>query len=275
MTLPAPPLTARGSDRTVNRLALLIYGGGAVFLAPWIVLLYLSQPQEAGAYHLKLTSLGMSVFSVVALLVSAAAFRKRASTAVVWGTSAATYLFISGWFNTLTTNHGPLAIVLLNDALVKMPLIVLSIWFALNMTRTRGSNVAVPRWFPNVCLAAAIVFIPLFITAASVTPRTAQLHNLRLFWTGLDVFELIGMALTGWYLLRRSPNVAIAATITGSIMFSDAWFNVVTTVGNPHRAALVMAVVEVPIAIYSFRIARRQVSSWSLGLAEPVLGGIR
>jgi len=85
-------MTTSGPDRTDNRLALFIYGGGALFLAPWIVLLSLSQPQEAGAYHLKLTSLGMSAFTVVSLLVAAAAFRTRASTAVVWGTSAATYL---------------------------------------------------------------------------------------------------------------------------------------------------------------------------------------
>jgi hypothetical protein len=267
-----PPPSAPGSDRSLNRFALFIYGGGAVFLAPWIVVLYLSQPQVAGASHLKLTSLGMSAFTVGGLLASAVVFRTRTPTAVVWGASAATYLFITGWFNTLTANHGPLAIALLYDALVKVPLIVLCSWFALKVAGRRGSRVSAPKWFPKVCLAAVIVFIPLFITAATVTPRTAQLHNLRLFWTGLDVFELVGMALTGWYLFRRSPNVVMAATITGSLLLSDAWFNVVTTVGQSHRAALVMAVVEVPIGIYSFLIARREVSSWSLGVAEEAPG---
>jgi hypothetical protein len=253
------------NERNVNRFAVLIYGGGAVFLAPWIVVLYLGQLQDADAYHLKLTSLGMSVFTVIGLLLAASAFRKKAPIAVLWIATAATYLFISAFFDTITANHRPLAVALMYDFWVKVPLIAFSIWFALTVTKNRGPHDSVPRWFPKVCVAAVIVLIPLFITVASVTPRTEQLHNLRLFWSGLDVFELIGMALTGWCLVRRSPNVAGAATVTGTLLFSDAWFNIITTVGKSHRAALVMAFVEVPAAIYSFVIARREISYWRSG----------
>jgi hypothetical protein len=251
-------------ERAVNRFALLVYIGGAVFLAPWIVVLYLSQQQEGDAYHLKLTSLRMSVFTVVGLLVASATFRKRTSSAVVWATSAATYLFISAWFNTITTHHRSLAVALLYDFLVKVPLVVFCILFALIVAKNRGSHDSVPTWFPKLCIAAVVILIPLFVTVASVTPRTDQLHNLRLFWSGLDVFELIGMTLTGCCLFRRSPRVVVAATITGTLMFSDAWFNVVTTLGSAHRAAVVMAIAEVPISIYSFVIARREIGSWSL-----------
>lgn len=263
-----------GSSRPgrVNRLAVFLYGGGAIFLAPWSVVLYLSQHQEADGYHLKLTSLGMSVFTVIGLLVGASAFRKKSPMAVIWIASATTYLFISTWFDTITANHHPLALALIYEFWVKVPLIAFSLWFVVKMTRKRGSSVSIPRWFPIVCVAAVVVLIPLFIMAASVSPRTEQLHNLRLFWTGLDGFELVGMALTGWFILHRSPAVAVAATITGTLLFSDAWFNVVTTVGKPHRAALAMAVVEVPIAIYSFIIARREISSWSVApVASPIL----
>lgn len=265
----------RGDNQAghVNRLAVFIYGGGAVFLAPWIVVLYLSQHQEADGYHLKLTSLGMSVFTVIGLLVGASAFHQKLPIAVVWISSATTYLFISTWFDTITANHHPLALALIYEFWVKVPLIAFSIWFVVKMTRKRGSNVSIPRWFPIVCIAAVVVLIPLFILAASVSPRTEQLHNLQLFWTGLDGFELIGMALTGWFILRRSPVVAAAATITGTLLFSDAWFNVVTTVGKPHRAALLMAFVEVPTAAYSFIIARREISSWSVDMvASPAPG---
>jgi hypothetical protein len=249
-------------DRQVNRSALLVFGGGAVLLAPWIVVLYFSQREVAGGYHLKLTSLGMSVFTVVGLLMAAAAFRKKSATAVVWIASAATYLFISGWFDTITADHRPLLVARLYDLWVKVPLIGFSIWFALKVTRNRGTHHAVPRWFPRVCVVAVVVLIPLFITVATVAPRNAQLHNLRLFWTGLDIFEFIGLALTAWCLFRRSRYVAVTATITGTLLFSDAWFNFVTTVGKAHRAAFVMALVEVPMSFYSFVIARREVYSW-------------
>ena len=251
--------------RDVNRFAVVLYCGGAVFLAPWIVVLYLSQQQEADAYHLKLTSLGMSVFTVIGLLLAASAIRKKAPIAVLWIASAATYLFISAFFDTITANHRPLLVARMYDLWVKVPMIAYSIWFALVVSRNRGSFDPAHAWFRRVCIVAVVVLIPLFITVASVSPRTVQLHNLRLFWSGLDVFELIGMALTGLCLLRRSPNLVGAATITGTLLMSDAWFNIITTVGNSHRAALVMAFVEVPAAVYSFVIARRETSSWSVG----------
>ena len=242
---------------------MLVFVGGAILLAPWIVVLYLSQPQVAGGYHLKLTSVGMSVFIVIGLLLAAAAFRKKAPNAVVWIASAATYLFISAWFDTITANHRPVTVAFFYEFWVKVPLIAFSIWFALKVTRNRGKHDSVPRWFPKVCVVGVVVLIPLFIIVATVVPRTAQLHNLRLFWTGLDIFEFIGLALTGWCLFRRSRYVAITATITGTLLFSDAWFNFVTTVGRQHRAAFVMACVEVPASFYSFVIARREISSWS------------
>jgi hypothetical protein len=265
------PTVAKGGaieDRNVNRSALLVFGGAAVLLAPWIVVLYFSQREVAGGYHLKLTSLGMSVFTVVGLLMAAAAFRKKSATAVVWIASAATYLFISGWFDTITADHRPLLVARLYDLWVKVPLIAYSIWFALKVSRNRGSHRSVPRWFPIVCVVAVVVLIPLFITVATVAPRNAQLHNLRLFWTGLDIFELIGLALTAGCLFRRSRYVAVTATITGTLLFSDAWFNFVTTVGKAHRAAFVMALVEVPLSFYSFVIARREVYSWSAATAD-------
>ncbi len=257
-------------DRTLNRLAVLVFGGGAVLLAPWIVVLYLSQREVAGGYHLRLTSLGMSVFTVVGLLMAAAAFRQIKPSAVVWIGSAATYLFISAWFDTITANHRPVAVAFIYEFWVKVPLIAYSIWFALKATRDRGTR-SVPRWFPILCVIAVVVLIPLFVIVASVGPRTAQLHNLRLFWTGLDIFELIGLALTGWCLFRRSRYVAVTATITGTLLFSDAWFNFVTTVGKQHRAAFVMALVEVPASFYSFVIARREISSWPVTTAEDSL----
>jgi hypothetical protein len=73
------------------------------------------------------------------------------------------------------------------------------------------------------------------------------------------------MAATGWYLYRRSPYVAVSAVVTAALLFSDAWFNVVTTVRVAHRAALVMALVELPLAIYSVIIASREVRSWPAG----------
>jgi hypothetical protein len=249
-------------ERGVNRLAVLVYGGGAVLLAPWIVVLALSQKQSTDGYHLRLSSLGMSVFIVAGLVRTAITCRRQYPGVVVPASLAATFLFISGWFNTITAKHGPLAIALAYDVFVKLPAIVLALWLALRMARDRGAHHFVPGWVPAAFAAATVVLVPWFVTVLLLIQRTSELHNLRLFWTGLDIFELVSMAASGWYLYRRSPYLAVSAMVTAALLFSDAWFNVVTTVHVAHRAALAMALVELPLAIYSVVIAGREVRSW-------------
>jgi hypothetical protein len=252
-------------ERGVNRLAVLVYGGGAVLLAPWIVVLALTQKQSTDGYHLRLTSLGMSVFIVAGLVRTAITCRRRHPDVVVPASLAATFLFMAGWFNTITAKHGPLAIALAYDVFVKLPTIVLALWLALRIARDRGAHHSVPGWVPTAFVAATVVLVPWFVAVFLLIQRTSELHNLRLFWTGLDIFELVSMAATGWYLYRRSPYVAVSAMVTAALLFSDAWFNVVTTVHVAHRAALAMALVELPLAIYSVIIASREVQSWPAG----------
>jgi hypothetical protein len=118
----------RLKERGVNRVAVLVYGGGAVLLAPWIVVLALSQKQSTDGYHLRLSSLGMSVFIVAGLVRTAITCRRQYPGVVVPASLAATFLFISGWFNTITAKHGPLAIALAYDVFVKLPTIALALW---------------------------------------------------------------------------------------------------------------------------------------------------
>jgi hypothetical protein len=236
------------------------YGGQTLRTYSHDLRYYFNWCAEVGLYRAAMEERGLA----------ASAIRKKAPTAVLWIATAATYLLISAFFDTITANHRPLAVSLMYDFWVKLPMIAFSIWFVLVVSKNRGSFDPAHAWFRRVCLVAVVVLIPLFMTVASVSPRTEQLHNLRLFWSGLDVFELIGMALTGLCLLRRSPNLVGAATITGTLLMSDAWFNIITTIGKSQIAALVMAFVEVPVAVYSFVIARREISSWSVGRVGSV-----
>jgi hypothetical protein len=259
------------SERGVNRMALTVFGGGAVFLAPWIVLLYFSQPEVSAGYHLKLTSLGMSLFIVAGLIQVAVACRRRSPAAPLPASYAATLLFIAAWFNTITVAHGPLVVGLAFVVFVHLPAVVLTLWVALRVDKDHGGHDRVPGWVPVAYLAAATLLIPWFAKIASVIQRTSELHNLRLFWVSLDVCELVGMALTAWCLYRGSSYVVVTSMITGSLLFSDAWFNVATTIGLARRAAVVMALVEVPTAAYAFVIARREVWSWQPPRLLPTL----
>src|ERR1700733_1289099 len=204
----------RLKERGVNRLAVLIYGGGAVLLAPWIVVLALSQKQSTNGYHLRLTSLGISVFIVAGLVRTAIRCRRQHPDVVVPASLTATFLFMAGWFNTITAEDGPLAIADAYDRLVKLTTIALALWLALRIASHRGAYHSVPGWVPTALAAATVVLVPWFVAVFLLIQRTSELHNLRLFWTGLDIFELVSMAATGWYLYRRSPYLAVSAMVT-------------------------------------------------------------
>jgi len=89
----------------------------------------------------------------------------------------------------------------------------------------------------------------------SFAPPTEAVFHLRLMWCGLDVFEAVGMALTGWFLHTRSRHVVVAAAATGALLLADAWSNVTATTSTAREAALAMAVVEVSLAVLSVVVA--------------------
>jgi hypothetical protein len=73
----------------------------------------------------------------------------------------------------------------------------------------------------------------------------------------------VGLVATAWTLRYRSSGVAVAATSTGTLVFCDAWFNVVSSSGGAAVAAVAMAFVELPVAALSFVVAGREIRSWS------------
>ena len=76
------------------------------------------------------------------------------------------------------------------------------------------------------------------------------------------MFELLGMAMTGWCLWRHLPYLPVAATLTGTLMLCDAWYDVVTTPGRAEGMSLALASLEIPLAVLSFAVARTAVLRW-------------
>jgi hypothetical protein len=86
----------------------------------------------------------------------------------------------------------------------------------------------------------------------------AVAHHLRKLWTGLDAAEVAALALTGIYHAKRSVWVIVSGSIAGTLLITDAWFNVMATVGRPHAAAVFMAIfAEIPLAVLCFSLAIR------------------
>ncbi len=218
-------------------------------------MLYVTQPYTARAHDLVTVSLGVPLAVVASILATAWLCHRRSVFAALTATAAASATFIMCWFH-LLTRTGPSQTAAEVAAAAMVPFLVLLAWIALRDTSTKPE---LPSWVPVVLVAAACLLLIAVVRLAVATAPVHQAHHLRLVWTGLDIFELVGLAATAWTLRRRSPRVPIAAAYTGTLLLCDAWFNVTATTGNTQISAVVLAFVEVPIAVGSLLLAYAEI----------------
>jgi hypothetical protein len=105
---------------------------------------------------------------------------------------------------------------------------------------------------------AAVVLLPWIVLLALVLPSTHRAEHWGVAWAGFDVMLallLLAVAITAW---RRSTWLEGAATAAATLLFVDAWLDVLT---SSTQAELVMAiveaaVVELPLAVVCLLVAR-------------------
>ncbi len=124
------------------------------------------------------------------------------------------------------------------------------------------------RWLPIVLAAAALALVPTLVVLLTVAPEAQTAHHLKIAWTGLDVFEVVALAPTGFALQRRSATTAVPATITGALLVCDAWINIIPAHGAAFYEAIAMAFVELPLAGLSFWVATRHPGPCAPGRAR-------
>ena len=107
-----------------------------------------------------------------------------------------------------------------------------------------------------VLLAAAMVPWTVFLAITLPVQETAEHYDLA--WVGFDIALIALLGWTAWCALRRSPTLAVAASMTATMLVVDAWFDVVTApTGQDLALALSMAVVvELPLAAVCLWLAR-------------------
>ncbi|WP_326566465.1 hypothetical protein VSH64_31930 [Amycolatopsis rhabdoformis] len=101
-------------------------------------------------------------------------------------------------------------------------------------------------WVPAVAGAG---LLPWLGVLAATLPDTYAAQHWRLAWLGLDVLELVGLLLTGWWLLRHDRRAPLVAAATAAVLLVDAWFDV-TTAGPDVGESVAMALVELPLAAF-------------------------
>ncbi len=107
----------------------------------------------------------------------------------------------------------------------------------------------VVRWAGPAFLACSVVLIPWTAYLAATLPAREESANYGAAWAGFDVLLLATLAATGYFALRRSRYLAMAAAATATLLVVDAWFDCMTTPW-PQRweSMLLAALVELPLA---------------------------
>jgi hypothetical protein len=104
-----------------------------------------------------------------------------------------------------------------------------------------------------------IGMLPWTAWLASSLPPHHETEHWDLAWSGFDSALAVAFLLTALAAWRRSPWVGACAAATGTLLVTDAWFDVVLESHSDEiRNALVLALVaELPLAAVCFWIAYR------------------
>ncbi len=115
-----------------------------------------------------------------------------------------------------------------------------------------------PRWVVPLFGLAALLLVPWVVLLVFELPSTTRAAHWDVAWAGFDVvlaLLLLSVAVAAW---RRSPWLEGSATATATLLFVDAWFDVLTA---STRAEFVVSIaeavlVELPLAGLCLLLAR-------------------
>jgi hypothetical protein len=115
------------------------------------------------------------------------------------------------------------------------------------------------------------VLIPWTALLFVTLPRHYTANHWPIAGGGFDVGLGLALASTAVMVARRSPFAEVTATITGTLLVCDAWFDVLTSRGTSGIVqAVVSAVfVELPLAALCFWMARNL--AHAVEVARPFL----
>ena len=124
--------------------------------------------------------------------------------------------------------------------------------------RVVTDKVRPPGWVVPLFGLAAVLLVPWIVLLVYLLPSAQQASHWDIAWAGFDVglaLVLSGVALAAW---RRSSWLEGAATAAATLLFVDAWFDVLT---SSTRLDLIVAVVEavfveLPLAVLCLLLAR-------------------
>jgi hypothetical protein len=113
-------------------------------------------------------------------------------------------------------------------------------------------------WIGFLFAAGALVLVPWVIFLVRALPSDHRSAHWDVAWGGFDIalaLLLTGVAIAAW---RRAPWLEGAATAAATLLFVDAWFDILTASSRAEltEAILEAAIVELPLAVFCLLLAR-------------------
>jgi hypothetical protein len=113
----------------------------------------------------------------------------------------------------------------------------------------------------DLLLVSSVALVPWIVGLVLTLPHHYIAHHWEVAWVGFDLVLLAGLASTAWAAWRRRQIVVLTALVTGTLLVTDAWFDVVTaaTTGDFVVSTLTAVFGELPLAAIMFWSAHRVV----------------
>ncbi len=111
----------------------------------------------------------------------------------------------------------------------------------------------------SVALVAVVAgLIPWTIFLAIKLPIRYTARHWTLLWVGFDVVLMIVMAYTAWAAWFRKQIMVLTAIVAGTMLATDAWFDVITSLGKRGEWVTLSTafLAEIPGSIFFFWLAR-------------------
>jgi hypothetical protein len=105
--------------------------------------------------------------------------------------------------------------------------------------------------------AVAVALFPWTAYLSASLPARHVAHHWDVVWVGFDLFQALALAATVIALARCSPIVSLLASVSGTALLCDAWFDLLTAGSGRGLAwALLEALVgELPLAVLCFWVS--------------------
>ena len=111
-------------------------------------------------------------------------------------------------------------------------------------------QIHLPRWMKVLLAAVSVGLVPWILYLTFTLPSRHVTYHYDVAWVGFDVGLTASFAATAWAAFRGSRWLVPLAAVTGTMLCSDAWFDVVTSQsgGEMWEAIAEAALAELPLA---------------------------